>query len=204
MNTNANINNTIATATTTAANNLLTNVTIWKETALYLNGILSNQTDITNLLNKKLMELASKNEELSKENAELRSKVEILTKSNTVEIPTKSNTVENKVKDDDIVTKIVFYDRYQLRYETLYIKGEVKLQDLPNDMQRDFGYHCTTHSAECELVIQDCIVEFGNTLGCIEIEILNKEEYDTISFNKELCDVKQFIDAYDRFIKYYL
>ena len=193
MNTNANINNTIA--TTTAANNLLTDVTTWKETALNLSRILSDQTDIVNLLNKKLMELASKNEELSKENAELRSKVEI---------PTKSNTVENKVKDDDVVTKIVFYDYYQFRYETLYIKGEVKLQDLPNDMQKEFGYHCTTHSAECELVIQDCIVEFGNTLGCIEIEILNKEEYDTISFNKELCDVKQFIDAYDRFIKYYL
>lgn len=195
MNTNANINNTIATATTTAANNLLTDVTTWKETALNLSRILSDQTDIVNLLNKKLMELASKNEELSKENAELRSKVEI---------PTKSNTVENKIKDDDVVTKIVFYDCYQFRYETLYIEGEVKLQDLPNDMQKEFGYHCTTHSAECELVIQDCIVEFGNTLGCIEIEILNKEEYDTISFNKELCDVKQFIDAYDRFIKYYL
>lgn len=193
MNTNANINNT--TATTTAANNLLTDVTTWKETALNLSRILSDQTDIVNLLNKKLMELASKNEELSKENAELRSKVEI---------PTKSNTVENKIKDDDVVTKIVFYDCYQFRYETLYIEGEVKLQDLPNDMQKEFGYHCTTHSAECELVIQDCIVEFGNTLGCIEIEILNKEEYDTISFNKELCDVKQFIDAYDRFIKYYL
>ena len=195
MNTNANINNTIAIATTTAANNLLTDVTTWKETALNLSRILSDQTDIVNLLNKKLMELASKNEELSKENAELRSKVEI---------PTKSNTVENKIKDDDVVTKIVFYDCYQFRYETLYIEGEVKLQDLPNDMQKEFGYHCTTHSAECELVIQDCIVEFGNTLGCIEIEILNKEEYDTISFNKELCDVKQFIDAYDRFIKYYL
>lgn len=195
MNTNVNINNTIATATTTAANNLLTDVTTWKETALNLSRILSDQTDIVNLLNKKLMELASKNEELSKENAELRSKVEI---------PTKSNTVENKIKDDDVVTKIVFYDCYQFRYETLYIEGEVKLQDLPNDMQKEFGYHCTTHSAECELVIQDCIVEFGNTLGCIEIEILNKEEYDTISFNKELCDVKQFIDAYDRFIKYYL
>lgn len=195
MNTNANINNTIATATITAANNLLTDVTTWKETALNLSRILSDQTDIVNLLNKKLMELASKNEELSKENAELRSKVEI---------PIKSNTVENKIKDDDVVTKIVFYDCYQFRYETLYIEGEVKLQDLPNNMQKDFGYHCTTHSAECELVIQDCIVEFGNTLGCIEIEILNKEEYDTISFNKELCDVKQFIDAYDRFIKYYL
>ena len=201
MNTNANINNTIATATTTAANNLLTDVTTWKETALNLSRILTDQTNIVNLLNKKLMELASKNEELSKENAELRSKVEILT---TVEIPTKSNTVENKVKDDDVVTKIVFYDCYQFRYETLYIKGEVKLQDLPNDMQKEFGYHCTTHSVECELVIQDCIVEFGNTLGRIEIEILNKEEYDTVSFNKELCDVKQFIDAYDRFIKYYL
>lgn len=194
MNTNVNINNTIATATTTAANNLLTDVTTWKETALNLSRILSNQTDIANLLNKKLMELASKNEELSKENAELRSKVEILIKS---------NTVENKVKDNDVVTKIVFYDCYQFRYETLYIEGEVKLQDLPNNMQKEFGYHCTTNSAECE-VIQDCIVEFGNTLGCIEIEILNKEEYDTISFNKELCDVKQFIDAYDRFIKYYL
>ena len=195
MNTDTNINNTIASATTTATNNLLVDVTTWKETALNLSRILSEQTNIVNLLNKKLMELASKNEELSKENAELRSKVEI---------PTKSNTVENKIKDDDVVTKIVFYDCYQFRYETLYIEGEVKLQDLPNDMQKEFGYHCTTHSAECELVIQDCIVEFGNTLGCIEIEILNKEEYDTISFNKELCDVKQFIDAYDRFIKYYL
>ena len=193
MNTNANINNTIA--TTTAANNLLTDVTTWKETALNLSRILSDQTDIVNLLNKKLMELASKNEELSKENAELRSKVEI---------PTNNNKVENKVNDEKKKKKIVFYDYYQFRYETLYIKGEVKLQDLPNDMQKEFGYHCTTHSAECELVIQDCIVEFGNTLGCIEIEILNKEEYDTISFNKELCDVKQFIDAYDRFIKYYL
>ena len=193
MNTNANINNTIA--TTTAANNLLTDVTTWKETALNLSRILSDQTDIVNLLNKKLMELASKNEELSKENAELRFKVEI---------PTKSNTAENKIKDDDVVTKIVFYDYYQFCYETLYIEGEVKLQDLPNDMQKEFGYHCTTHSGECELVLQDCIVEFGNTLGRIEIDILNKDEYDTISFNKELCDVKQFIDAYDRFIKYYL
>ena len=166
MNTNVNINNTIATATTTAANNLLTDVTTWKETALNLSRILSDQIDIVNLLNKKLMELASKNEELSKENAELRSKVEILTKSNTVEILTKSNTVENKVKDNDVVTKIVFYDCYQFRYETLYIEGEVKLQDLPNNMQKDFGYHCTTNSTECE-VIQDCIVEFGNTLGCI-------------------------------------
>lgn len=188
MNTNTNINNAIASTTTAAANNLLTDVTTWKETALNLSRILSDQTDIVNLLNKKLIEL-------SKENAELRSKVEI---------PTKSNTVENKVKDDDVVTKIVFYDCYQFCYETLYIKGEVKLQDLPNDMQKEFGYHCTTHSAECELVLQDCIVEFGNTLGRIEIDILNKDEYDTISFNKELCDVKQFIDAYDRFIKYYL
>ena len=97
MNTNANINNTIA--TTTAANNLLTDVTTWKETALNLSRILSDQTDIVNLLNKKLMELASKNEELSKENAELRFKVEI---------PTKSNTAENKIKDDDVVTKICF------------------------------------------------------------------------------------------------
>jgi hypothetical protein len=179
MNTNANINNTIA--TTTTANNLLTDVTTWKETALNLSRILSDQTDIVNLLNKKLMELASKNKELSKENAELRFKVEI---------PTKSNTAENKIKDDDVVTKIVFYDYYQFCYETLYIEGEVKLQDLPNDMQKEFGYHCTTHSGECELVLQDCIVEFGNTLGRIEIDILNKDEYDTISFNKELCDVK--------------
>lgn len=170
-NTTTNINNAIA--TTAATNNLLTDITTWKETALNLSRILSDQTDIVNLLNKKLMELASKNEELSKENAELRSKVEI---------PTKSNTVENKVKDDDVVTKIVFYDYYQFCYETLYIEGEVKLQDLPNDMQK----------------------EFGNTLGRIEIDILNKDEYDTISFNKKLCDVKQFIDAYDRFIKYYL
>lgn len=192
-NTTTNINNAIA--TTAATNNLLTDITTWKETALNLSRILSDQTDIVNLLNKKLMELASKNEELSKENAELRSKVEI---------PTKSNTVENKVKDDDVVTKIVFYDYYQFCYETLYIEGEVKLQDLPNDMQKEFGYHCTTHSGECELVLQDCIVEFGNTLGRIEIDILNKDEYDTISFNKKLCDVKQFIDAYDRFIKYYL
>lgn len=192
-NTTANINNAIA--TTAATNNLLTDITTWKETALNLSRILSDQTDIVNLLNKKLMELASKNEELSKENAELRSKVEI---------PTKSNTVENKVKDDDVVTKIVFYDYYQFCYETLYIEGEVKLQDLPNDMQKEFEYHCTTHSGECELVLQDCIVEFGNTLGRIEIDILNKDEYDTISFNKKLCDVKQFIDAYDRFIKYYL
>lgn len=177
-NTTANINNAIASATTTSTNNLLADITTWKETALNLSRILSEQTDIVNLLNKKLIEL-------SKENAELRSKVEM---------------VENKIKND-VVTKIAFYDCCQFCYNILYIEGEVKLQDLPNDMQKEFGYHCTTHSVKCEPVLQDRIIEFGYNLGYIEIEILNK---DSIPYNKDLCNIKQFINAYNEFVKYYL
>lgn len=67
--------NNAATSSATAAANLLADVTTWKEAALNLSRILSDQTDVVNLLNKKLMELVKENEELSKENAELRSKI---------------------------------------------------------------------------------------------------------------------------------
>lgn len=71
---NKNTNNA-ATSTSSTAANLLVDITTWKEAALNLSRVLSEQTKIVDLLSKKLMELASKNEELSKENAELRSKL---------------------------------------------------------------------------------------------------------------------------------
>lgn len=181
MNTNANINNTIA--TTTAANNLLTDVTTWKGTALNLSRILSEQTDIVNLLNKKLIELACKNEELSKENAELRSKVEI---------PTKSNTVE----EDEVMTKIIFVDNRNYD-KILYIAGEIRLKDLPKEMQETFESQCTTHFGKTDPVIESCCIMLGNFDDRIEIEIKDR---DDIILSYEGKTVEEFINEYNKFM----
>ena len=185
MNTDTNINNTIASATTTAANNLLTDVTTWKETALNLSRILSDQTDIVNLLNKKLIELACKNEELSKENAKLRSKVEILTKSNTVE-------------EDEVMTKIIFVDNRNYD-KILYIAGEIRLKDLPKEMQETFESQCTTHFGKTDPVIESCRIMLGDfDDDRIEIEIVDKD--DTILFCEGKSTVEKFIIEYNKFI----
>lgn len=182
-------NNTIA--TTAAANNLLTDVTTWKETALNLSRILSDQTDIVNLLNKKLIELACKNEELSKENAELRSKVEI---------PIKSNTVEDKV-EDKVMTKITFVDNRKFYDETLYIVGVIRLKDLPKEMQKTFESesHCTNHLSETDLIIHNCFIELGNfNEDRIEVEIMYKD--DTILFCEGESTIEKFINEYNKFM----
>jgi hypothetical protein len=184
MNMNTNINNTIASATTTAANNLLTDVTTWKETALNLSRILSDQTDIVNLLNKKLIELACKNEELSKENAKLRSKVEILTKSNTFE-------------EDEVMTKIIFVDNRNYD-KILYIAGEIRLKDLTKEMQETFKSHCTNHLGETDFVIKNCLIELDNfDNNRIEVEIKDRND---IILSYEGKTVEEFIDEYNKFI----
>ena len=184
MNTDTNINNTIASATTTAANNLLTDVTTWKETALNLSRILTEQIDIVNLLNKKLIELACKNEELSKENAELRSKVEI---------PTKSNTVE----EDEVMTKIIFVDNRNYD-KILYIAGEIKLKDLPKKMQETFESQCTTHFGKTDPVIESCCIMLGDfDNNRIEVEIKDR---DDIILSYEGKTVEEFIIEYNKFM----
>lgn len=185
MNTNTNINNTTASATTTAANNFLIDVTTWKETALNLSRILSEQTDIVNLLNKKLMELASKNEELSKENAKLRSKVEILTKSNTVE-------------EDEVMTKITFVDDKKFYDKILYIAGEIRLKDLTKEMQETFKSHCTNHLGKTDFVIKNCLIESDNfDNNRIEVEIMERND---IMLCYEGKTVEEFINEYNKFI----
>ena len=164
----------------------------WKNQSMILSKALSNQTDFVDILKNKIKELTKKCEELEKENKELKHQIQM----------TNKNEIQTEEEPEEI-TRIAFYDCQQFCYNILYIKGEVKLQDLPNKMQKDFEGHCTTHFAKCEPVLQNCIVEFGINLGYIDIEILCKK-YDPVPYNKELCSVKQFIDAYNEFIKYYL
>ena len=82
-----------------------------------------------------------------------------------------TNDDKVQTEEPEEITRIAFYDCQQFCYNILYIKGEVKLQDLPNKMQKDFEGYCTTHFAKCEPVLHDCIVEFGINLGYIDIEI---------------------------------
>ena len=169
----------------------------WKNQSMILSKALSNQTDFVDILKNKIKELTKRCEELEKENKELKHQM-----VNKNEVQT-TNDDKVQTEEPEEITRIAFYDCQQFCYNILYIKGEVKLQDLPNKMQKDFEGYCTTHFAKCEPVLQDCIVEFGINLGYIDIEILCKK-YDPVPYNKELCSVKQFIDAYNEFIKYYL
>lgn len=175
-------------------NAIVNDVDIWRNSALALSKALSNQTELINILNSKINELTEKCEKLEKENKEL-----FLSSKVQTEEPEEVQVEE----EPEEITRIAFYDCQQFCYNILYIKGEVKLKDLPNKMQKDFEGHCTTHFSKCEPVLQDCIVEFGINLGYIDIEILCKK-YDPVPYNKELCSVKQFIDTYNNFIKYYL
>lgn len=189
MNTDTNINNTIASATTAAANNLLVDVTTWKETALNLSRILSEQTELVDLLNKKLVDLAIRNEELVKENAVLHSRFEAQFRSE----------FENMIKSSEVVTKITFVDNRKFNNETLYIKGEVKLNDLTKEMKNTFGRNCTNHFGETESKLQTCVIEINNfDDGRIEVEIIDKDDPEILHGGENT--IAQFINAYNKFM----
>jgi len=199
MNTNTNLNNTIASATTTAANNLLVDITTWKETALNLSRVLSEQTEIVDLLNKKLVELANRNEELVKENAILHSRFEAQFQSGFEDMIKISKNIKKVETDEEVVTKITFVDNRKFNNETLYIKGEVKLNDLTKEMQNTFGRHCTNHLGETDLVLQTSIIEMNDfDDDRIEVEIIDKDDTEILHGGENT--IAQFINVYNKFM----
>lgn len=194
MNTDTNINNTIASATTTAANNLLADVTTWKETALNLSRILTEQTEIVNLLNKKLVDLSFKNEVLTKENVDFRFRLEALVKSEFEDM-FKNDTTK---KSEDVMTKITFVNSKNFNNEVLYVIGEIRLKDLPKEMQDTFESQCTIHFGKTDPVIENCLIMLGNfDDDRIEIEIVDKD--DAILFCEGESTVEKFINEYNKF-----
>lgn len=195
MNTDTNINNTIASATTTATNNLLVDVTTWKGTALNLSRILSEQTELIDILNKKLVDLAFKNEVLTKENADLRFRFEALVKSEFKDM-IKNDTTK---KSEDVMTKITFVNSKYFNNEVLYVIGEIRLKDLPKEMQETFESQCTTHFGKTDPVIESCRIMLGDfDDDRIEIEIVDKD--DTILFCEGKSTVEKFIIEYNKFM----
>lgn len=198
MNTDTNINNTITSATTTAANNLLADITTWKETALNMSRILTEQTKLVDFLNKKLVDLSFKNEVLAKENVDLRFRFEALVKSE-VENMFKNDTTEEKTEDREVMTKITFVNSRNFNNEVLYVIGEIKLKDLPKKMQETFESQCTSHFGKTDPVIQSCLIMLGNfDDDRIEIEIMDKD--NTILFCEGESTVEKFINEYNKFI----
>lgn len=174
---------------TNNTNAIVNDVDAWRNAALALSQGLSNQTELVNILNSKIKELTEKCEKLEKENKELLlSSKNIMNDNNKVQMKVEENETE------EVMTKVTFRNFHYFCDDILFIDGEIKLQDLPNEMKRIFEGKCTTHFAKCEPVIHDCLVEIGDKGSYIEIEILNSNYGKTHT-------IKDFIDTYNSFIK---